>query len=101
MLWKIQSQGFDLNHISMSEPLLCPPLPAALVRRGIGRPVMNDCSKDLNQADEGDLLRAEVSDEVIEAASMARGGFPTLSYGTYCFACPSRPARSRQVDQQR
>jgi hypothetical protein len=68
---------------------------------GIGRPVMNDCSKDLNQADEGDLLRAEVSDEVIEAASMARGGFPTLWYGTYCFACPSRPALSRQVDQQR
>jgi hypothetical protein len=25
MLWKIQSQGFDLNHISMSEPLLCQP----------------------------------------------------------------------------
>jgi hypothetical protein len=38
---------------------------------------MNDCSKDLNQTDEGDLLSAaEVSDEVIEAASIMvlRGG---------------------------
>jgi hypothetical protein len=40
---------------------------------------MNDSSKDPNQTDEGDLLRGEVSDEVIEAtASMPRGGFPTL-----------------------
>ena len=75
------------------------PLPAALVCRGIGCPVMNDCSKDLNQTDEGDLLSAaEVSDEVIEAASiMVRGGLPTLWYGTYCFGCPSRPAIGGQA----
>jgi hypothetical protein len=56
---------------------------------------MNDCSKDLNQTDEGDLLRDEVSDEVIEAAAMPRGGFPTLWYGTYCFASPSRPGKKQ------
>jgi len=38
MLWKIQSQGFDLNHISMSDRYFArPPLPAALDCRGIGR----------------------------------------------------------------
>ena len=45
---------------------------------------------DLSQADEGDLLRDEVSDQALEAASMTWGGFPTLP-NTYCFACPSRP----------
>jgi hypothetical protein len=53
--------------------------------------VTNDRSKDLNRTDEVDP-ESEVSDEMIEAASMARGGLPTLLYGTYCFACPSRPA---------
>ena len=76
---------------------VAPLSPAALDCRGIGCPVMNDCSKEPNQTDDGDLLSAEVSDEVIEAASMVRGGFPTLWYGTYCFGCPSRPARGRQV----
>jgi hypothetical protein len=61
---------------------------AALVRRGIGRPTMNDRNEDANQTDEDDLLRDEVSDEAVEAASNARGGFATLLYGTYCFACP-------------
>jgi hypothetical protein len=49
--------------------------------------------KDPDQTDE-EILREEVSDEAIEAAFVARGGFPTLLYGTYCLACPSRPAIS-------
>jgi hypothetical protein len=49
---------------------------------------MSDCNKDLNQADE-EILRDEISDEAIEAASVTLRGFPTLLYGTYCFACPS------------
>jgi hypothetical protein len=61
---------------------------------------MNDCSDDLNQTGEDDLLRGEVSDEALEAAAMARGGMPTVWYGTYCFGCPSRPTLSRQVAQQ-
>jgi hypothetical protein len=44
--------------------------------------------RDLNQTDEE--IRDEVSDEALEAASIAPGGFPTLLYGTYCFACPSK-----------
>jgi len=45
---------------------------------------MNGC---LTQTDESALLRGEVSDDAMEAASLARGGFPTL-----WLACPSRPA---------
>jgi hypothetical protein len=50
---------------------------------------VNDCSED--QTDDDALLRDDVSDDAIEAAAVARGGFPTLLYGTYCFGCPSRP----------
>jgi hypothetical protein len=57
---------------------------------------MNDCKQDLNQTDE-EILRDEVSDEAIEAASDARGGPPTLFYGTYCFACPSRPTIRSEI----
>jgi hypothetical protein len=54
--------------------------------------------EDLNQPDEGDLLRDEVSDEAVEAAaSVATGGLPTLWYSTHCFGCPSRPTLGRQV----
>jgi hypothetical protein len=46
---------------------------------------MGDCNEDLNQTDDEEIiLRDEVSDEAIEAASFARGGLPTLAYGTYC-----------------
>jgi len=62
---------------------------------------MNDCNEDLNQTDEDDFLGDEVSDEAVEAASVAPGGFPTLVYGTYCFTCPSRPTIHSQVAQQR
>jgi hypothetical protein len=33
---------------------------------------MNDCNEDHNQTDEDDLLGDDVSDEAIEAASVAR-----------------------------
>jgi hypothetical protein len=46
---------------------------------------MNDCNED--QTDEDALLRDDVCDEAIEAASVAWGRFPTLLHGTYCFAC--------------
>jgi hypothetical protein len=49
---------------------------------------MNDCDQDLNQTDE-EILRDEVSDDAIEAASVAPQGLPTLMHNTYCFACPS------------
>ena len=49
---------------------------------------MNDCKEGLNQTDE-EILRDEVSDEAVEAAFVAPGGFPTLVYRTYCFTCPS------------
>ena len=48
---------------------------------------MNDCNQDLNQTDE-EILRDEVSDEAIEAASVAPIRLPTLMHNTYCFACP-------------
>jgi hypothetical protein len=62
---------------------------------------MSDCNKDLKQTDEEIILRDEVSDEAIEAASFARGGLPTLAYGTYCFACPSRPEIGGEVAHAR
>jgi hypothetical protein len=58
---------------------------------------MSDCNEELTQSDEEIILRDEVSDEVLEAASVARGGLSTLLYGTYCFACPSRPTIRSQV----
>jgi len=55
-----------------------------------GTHTMNDCNEDLAQTDEDGVLRDDVSDEAVEVASVGRGGLPTLLYGTYCFACPSR-----------
>jgi hypothetical protein len=49
---------------------------------------MSDCNQDLDQTEE-EILRDEVSDEALEAASVATGGLPTLMHNTYCFACPS------------
>ena len=49
---------------------------------------MSDCNKDPNQTDEEIILRDEVSDEAVEAASIAPVGLPTLMHNTYCFACP-------------
>jgi hypothetical protein len=46
------------------------------------------CLQPSSQTDE-EILKDEVADEAIEAASVAPGGFPTLVYGTYCFTCPS------------
>jgi hypothetical protein len=48
---------------------------------------MNDGNQDFNQTDE-EILRDEVSDEAIEAASVTPAGLPTLMHNTYCFACP-------------
>jgi hypothetical protein len=48
---------------------------------------MTDCNPDLSQTDE-EILRGEVSDEAIEAASVAPRWLPTLLHNTYCFACP-------------
>jgi hypothetical protein len=59
-------------------------------------------NEDLNQTDEGDLLRDEISDEAVEAAaSVATGGLPTLWYSTHCFGCPSRPALGGQAAHAR
>jgi GAF domain-containing protein len=47
-----------------------------------------------HQIEQEMILRDEVSDEAVEAAALVTvGGFPTLPH-TYCFACPSGPARS-------
>jgi hypothetical protein len=68
---------------------------------------MNDCNQDQTDDDaplrddvsDDAPLRDDVSDDAIEAAAVARGGFPTLLYGTYCFGCPSGPTiRSQAVD---
>jgi hypothetical protein len=57
---------------------------------------------DLNQTDEGHLLRDEVSDEAVEAAaSVATRELSTLWYSTHCFGCPSRPTLDRQIADQR
>ena len=59
---------------------------------------MSDSNGRLNQTDKDNLLLGdEVSDEAVEAASVARGGLPTLLHSTYCFACPSRPTLARQA----
>jgi hypothetical protein len=59
---------------------------------------MSDCN---DQPDEV-ILRDEVSDEALEAASVTPGGIiPTLAYGTYCFACPSRPTIRSQIADMR
>jgi hypothetical protein len=43
-----------------------------------------------HQIDEEMILIDEVSDDALEAAAfVSLGGFPTLLYGTYCFACPA------------
>ena len=47
---------------------------------------MSDC-EELNQTDEW-IFRDEVSDEAVEAASVAPVGLPTLMHNTYCYACP-------------
>ena len=61
---------------------------------------MSDCNEDLNQTDE-ETLRGEVSDKAIEAASVSPGGFPTLLYGTYCFACPSRQSAAKLLSKDK
>ena len=66
-----------------------------------GNPMTKGRNEVLNQPDEGDLLRDEVSDEAVEAAaSVATGGLPTLWYSTHCFGCPSRPTLRHQVAQR-
>jgi hypothetical protein len=50
---------------------------------------MSDCNKDLNETDVEMILRDDVSDEALEAASVVTGGLPTVAHNTYCFACPS------------
>jgi hypothetical protein len=59
---------------------------------------MSDC-EELNQTDL-EILRDEVSDEAVEAASVAPVGLPTLMHNTYCFTCPSI-MRSRVTQQRR
>jgi hypothetical protein len=61
---------------------------------------MSDCNKEFNQTDE-EILRDEVSDDAVEAASGATGGYPTLAYGTYCFTCPSSAAKLSSTDEAR
>jgi hypothetical protein len=61
---------------------------------------MRDCNKEFSQTDE-EILRDEVSDEAVEAASGATGGYPTLAYGTYCFTCPSSAAYLFSADEGR
>jgi hypothetical protein len=61
-------------------------------------PPMSDCNKDPNQTDE-EILRDEVSDEALEAASVAPHGLPTLMHNTYCFACPSRPSATKLLSK--
>jgi hypothetical protein len=57
---------------------------------------MNDCNQDLDQTDE-EILRDEVSDEALEAASVTPQGLPTLMHNTYRYACPvDTPQQSTQ-----
>jgi hypothetical protein len=39
---------------------------------------MSDCNEELNQIDEETILRDEVPDEALEAASVVREGFQLL-----------------------
>jgi hypothetical protein len=65
-------------------------------------PMMKGRNEALNQPDEGDPLRDEVSDEAVEAAaSVATGALPTLWYSTHCFGCPSRPTIRGQAAHAR
>ena len=57
---------------------------------------MDDCN---DQTDEEIILRDEASDQALEAASGATGGYPTLAYGTYCFTCPSSAAKLLARDE--
>ena len=57
---------------------------------------MGDCN---DQTDEEIILRDEASDQALEAASGATGGYPTLAYGTYCFTCPSSAAKLLARDE--
>jgi hypothetical protein len=50
-----------------------------------------------HQIDEEMILIDEVSDDALEAAAfVSLGGFPTLLYGTYCFACPATRFKATQ-----
>jgi hypothetical protein len=58
---------------------------------------MSDCNEELTQTDEEIVFRDEVSDEALEAASVAPVGLPTLMHNTYCYACPvDNPQQSTQ-----
>jgi hypothetical protein len=57
---------------------------------------LGDCN---DQTDEEIILRDEASDQALEAASGATGGYPTLAYGTYCFTCPSSAAKLLAYDE--
>jgi hypothetical protein len=57
---------------------------------------LGDCN---DQTDEEIILRDEASDQALEAASGATGGYPTLAYGTYCFTCPSSAAKLLTRDE--
>ena len=54
---------------------------------------------DLQQGDDMDLL-VQVSDEALEevACGGLMQGFPTLAYGSYCFACRSNFASRIALD---
>jgi hypothetical protein len=45
------------------------------------------------------ILRDEASDQALEAASGATGGYPTLACGTYRFTCPSSAAKLLARDE--
>jgi hypothetical protein len=62
------------------------------------RKSMNDYNQDLDHTDE-EILRDEVSDDAVEAASIAPQGLPTLMHNTYCFACPAT-IRSKVIQQR-
>jgi hypothetical protein len=60
---------------------------------------MSDCNKGLNQIDE-EILRDEVSDEALEAASVVTGGVPSLPpHPTYCFVRCRLPTETRDNNQ--
>jgi hypothetical protein len=53
-----------------------------------------------HRIDEEMILRDEVSDEALEAASVAPRELPTLMHNTYCFACPSRQSAPKLLTQR-